>query len=58
MKQIKRIELEEKRIRDSHYALGVVSTKSKEAEIKALFDGYSVDPVSMQDWIEKHRDLL
>jgi len=55
---LKRIELEEKRIRDSHYALGVVSTKSKEAEIKALFDGYSVDPVSMQDWIEKHRDLL
>lgn len=55
---LKRVEEEENKIRSSHYSLGVASDSAKYHEVRTLFDGYSVDPNSMKEWLELHKSLL
>lgn len=53
-----RVEKEAERIRNQHFSNGVWGSGSdKERELKNLFAGYSVDPVSLQEWKEIHKDF-
>jgi hypothetical protein len=56
---LKNVELEEERIRKSHFNNGVFSdSPSRIKELKSLFAGYSVDPQSAKEWAEENRDLF
>lgn len=56
---LKNVEAEEERIRSKHFGNGVfANTPSRLQEMKALFAGYSVDPVSAREWMEENRDML
>jgi hypothetical protein len=53
-----RVDKEAERIKNQHFSNGVWgSGDDKEKELKNLFAGYSVDPISLQQWREIHGDL-
>ena len=55
---MKQVEREAERIKNQHFSNGVWgSGDDKERELKNLFAGYSVDPISLQQWREIHGDL-
>jgi hypothetical protein len=55
---MKRVEREAEIIRRNHFSNDVWSTdSSRERELKNLFAGYSIDPDSLREWKEIHKDF-